>query len=198
MFHQVFFFSSQLSSQVMTVLCVLSQKHMYVYKSLCVGPDSSHCCSAWEENQSINQPSFCNSWWFCLTEMLDKLCGLSRMSWCSGKGRNCCIWDKNHVSTWFWHTVDVYLSGVWRCFNLLKWSLHTSWGVNRAFCGSMAAGHQQVPSVFMILRSFEVRSVIPVSMCAERCGVYPAGSFVSLNASRPPSVFLSISSVISV
>lgn len=131
-------------------------------------------------------------------EMLHELYTLSRMSLSSGEDLNCCIWDKNPVCTWFWHTVDIYLSGVWRRFNLLKRNLHSSWGVNRVFCGSLPAGHQQMPSAFVILTQFETRSVIPVSMCAERCGIYPAGSFASLNALKHPSVFLSTSSVISV
>lgn len=159
------------------------------------------CLTFTEENLSINQPSFCNSWWFWLMEMLDELYTLSRMSLRSGEGLNHCIWDKNRVSTWIWHTVDIYLSGVWRCFNLLKRNLHSSWGVNRVFCGFSVGlclqGTNKCHQYLWFLQ-FETRSVIPVSMCAERCGIYPAGGFVSLNALKHPSVFLSISSVISV
>lgn len=151
-----------------------------------------------EENQAITQPLFCSSWWFWLMEMLDELYTLSRMSLRPGEGLNCCVGDKNRVGAWIWHSADIYLSGVWRCFNLLKRNLHSGWGVNRVFCGSLPAGHQQMPSLFVILALLEARSVIPVSMCAERCGVYPAGGFVMLNALKHPSLFLSISPVISV
>lgn len=98
---------------------------------------------------------------------------------------------RNQVLTWF-------LSGVWRCFNLLKRSLHSRWGVISVFCGSQSTGHHQMPSAFVILTQFKTRSIIPVSMCAERCGIHSAGCFVSLNALKQPSVFMSIPSVISV
>lgn len=125
------------------------------------------CLTFTEENQSINQPSFCNSWWFWLMEMLDELYTLSRMSLRSGEGLNHCIWDKNRVSTWIWHTVDIYLSGVWRCFNLLKRNLHSNWGVNRVFCGSLPAGHQHMPSVFVILTVWDAIRNFSFNVCRE-------------------------------
>lgn len=130
-------------------------------------------------------------------EILDEFYTPSRMRLCSGNGLNCCIRDRNRVCTCFWHTVDNYLSGVWWCFNLLKRNLHSCWGVNSVFCGSQPAGHHQMPSAFVIVTRFKTRSTIPLSTCAERCGFHSAG-FVSLNALKHPSVFKSISSVISV
>lgn len=76
-------------------------------------------------------------------EILDEFYTPSRMRLCSGDGLNCCIRDKNRVCTWFWHTVDIYLSGVWWCSNLLKRNLHSCWGVNSVFCGSQPAGHHR-------------------------------------------------------
>lgn len=143
-----------------------------------------------EENKSVNQPPFCNSWWFWLMEILDEFYTPSRMRLCSGDGVNRCIRDRNRVCTWFWHTVDIYLSGVW-CSNLLKRNLHSCWGVNSVFCGSQPAGHHQMPSAFVILTRFKTRSTIPLSTCAERCGFHSAGCFVSLNALKHPSVFKS-------
>lgn len=58
--------------------------------------------------------------------------------------------------------VDIYLSGVWSCFNVLQKSLHSSWGVNSAFCGALPAGHGQMPGVisaFVILTQFKRSSV---------------------------------------
>lgn len=115
-------------------------------------------------------------------EILDEFYTPSRMRLCSGDGLNCCIRDRNRVCTWFWHTVDIYLSGVWWCFNLLKRNLHSCWGVNSVFCGSRPAWHHPMPSAFVILTRFKAPSTIPLSMCAERCGFHSAGCFVSLNA----------------
>lgn len=81
-------------------------------------------------------------------------------------------WDKNHVATWFWLCVDMRLSGAGRCFNLSQRNLHSSWGVNSFLWVSACGGTNKRRHCLWFLHSCETRCVIPLSMCAERCGLH--------------------------
>lgn len=169
--------------------------YVCILTRLATKPDLLHfppCCSAFQRKQNPStSPHFAIvdgfGWWRSLMSSIHHPGWdyAQEMVWIG------CIRDRNRVCTWFWHTVDIYLSGVWWCSNLLKRNLHSCWGVNSVFCGSQPAGHHPMPSAFVILTRFKTRSTIPLSACAERCGFDSAGCFVSLNALKHPSVFKS-------
>lgn len=87
------------------------------------------------------------------------------------KSGNIC--DKNLAGPGIWAAVDVYLSGVWSCFNTLQENLHSSWGVNTVFRGSAFGAWTAARCYISICDFYTVEGItgnaIHVSACVQRC-----------------------------
>lgn len=85
-------------------------------------------------------------------------------------GLHCNICDTNLAGARFHRAADIYLSGVWSCFNVQR-IVHSS--LNARFYGAVPAGDERMPGVksaFVILSQFKRSSATEsrFSMCVER------------------------------